>query len=579
VRRQPNTFGFAPGEAAEFVPDPTVQRTSSGAAAVHLQQYYSGIPVFQMARTVRFTTQSEVIDAVGENTAFPAGVETEPVLSAVEAVRRAVVHLATTGGEAKKDEFGQESRVPTINSADYEPTVVATFNIASRPTVLSKGPFEKPVSAHLVIFMHPAGPRLAWHVVTTFPDYEDQYVLLVAADSAVGEILYCVSTLHRMRARGNVFELSPGLGARRMVDFPRPLVDYPDMPATPLVGFPVDWVQDVKAFGNSTRATLGVSSQTLTANVQNGMAIFDSEDESGDDQKLLNIFYFCNYMHDFLLLLGFDEAAGNFQEINFTNTGLGHDPVRARAHPGPVNGTANMATFPDGQPPVMNMGLVAGVNRHTAFDADVVFHEYTHGLTNRLVGGPMNTSALEEPQSRGMGEGWSDYYALTILSYLIGREKVVVGDWVVDRAQGIRKFPYDDNFPLKFSDIVQFDDEHDVGEVWCAALMMVTRKIRQAMANDQDGYRLGWQIVTDGLKLTPANPSFLDARDAILLALDQLKNVKKISPEVHAKVRRAAWDAFAHFGMGVNAASNGAGLDSVVGDATLPPDLRPRPLT
>jgi hypothetical protein len=579
VQRQPNMFGFAAGEAAEFVPDPTVQRTSSGAAAVHLQQYHRGIPVFQMARTVRFSAGSEVIDAAGENTAFPTAVETEPVLSAVDAVRRVTAHLATTGGEMEKDEFGQESRVPVIQAAGYEPEVLATFNLPSRPTVLSKGPFEKPVPAHLVVFMHPTGPRLAWHVVATFPNYEEQYVVLVSADSAIGEILYSVSTLHRMRARGNVFELSPGLKARQIVDFPRPISDYPDMPAIPLAGFPVDWVENGKTIGNSTRATLGFSSDTLEANVQNGVATFEPQNESGDDQKLLNIFYFCNYMHDFLFLIGFDEAAGNFQEINFTHTGLSGDPVQARAHPGTVRGTANMATFPDGQPPIMNMGLVAGVNRHTAFDADVVFHEYTHGLTNRLVGGRINTSALDEPQSRGMGEGWSDYYALTIVSYVIGREKVVTGDWVVNRAQGIRRAPYDDSYPFKFSDIVQLDDEHDVGEIWCAALMMMTRKVRQAMANDQDGYRLSWQIVTDGLKLTPANPSFLDARDAILLALDQLKNVRKISAEVHSKVRRAAWEAFAHFGMGVNASSNGPSLNGVVGDATLPADLHARALS
>jgi len=109
---------------------------------------------------------------------------------------------------------------------------------------------------------------------------------------------------------------------------------------------------------------------------------------------MLNIFYFCNYMHDFLMLLGFDEAAGNFQEINFSNTGLGTDAVQARAHSGAVNGTANMLTPPDGMPPTMNMGLVEGINRHTAFDADVVFHEYVHGLTNRLVGGRINAAAL-----------------------------------------------------------------------------------------------------------------------------------------------------------------------------------------
>ena len=40
--------------------------------------------------------------------------------------------------------------------------------------------------------------------------------------------------------------------------------------------------------------------------------------------------------------------------------------------------------------PIMNMGLVTSTNRHTAFDSDVVFHEFMHGVTNRLVGGPLN---------------------------------------------------------------------------------------------------------------------------------------------------------------------------------------------
>ena len=144
-------------------------------------------------------------------------------------------------------------------------------------------------------------------------------------------------------------------------------------------------------------------------------------------------------MHDFLYILGFDEAAGNFQHTNFTNAGLGNDPVRARAHSGPVDGTANMATGPDGQPPLMNMGLVTGSNRHTAFDADVVFHEYVHGLTNRLVGGRLNPFALDEPQSGGMGEGWSDYFALTVQNYFRGQEKMVTGDWVVNDPAGIRR--------------------------------------------------------------------------------------------------------------------------------------------
>jgi extracellular elastinolytic metalloproteinase len=573
VQRQPGAFGFTADEVAEFVPDPTVQRTSSGASAVHLQQYYRGVPVFEMARTVRFSPQSEAIDASGNNTAFPTAIETEPKISAVDALRRVVTYLAATGGEVEKDEFGQESEIPRLRAEDYKPEILTSFNLPSRPTVLAKGPFEKPVPAHLVLFIHPARPRLAWHIVPTFPNYEDQYVILVSADDPVGEILYSVSTLHRMLARGSVFELSPGLKQRASVAFPRPIAEYPDMPTTPLVGFPADWVKDGKTIGNAARATLGFGTNTLAGHVQDGVTTFEPQDESGDDQKLLNIFYFCNYMHDFLFLLGFDEAAGNFQESNFTHTGLGNDPVQARAHSGPVRGTANMATFPDGQPPVMNMGLVASTRRHTAFDADVVCHEYTHGLTNRLVGGPMNTNALNAPQSSGMGEGWSDYYALTIVSYLIGREKVVTGDWVVQGPQGIRTAPYDDNYPSTFGDISQMTDEHDIGEVWCAALMMFTRRVRQALGNDQDGYRLCWQIVTDGLKLTPANPSFLDARDAILLALDHLKDTGKLSSPNHRKVRKALWEAFARFGMGVRASSNGPELDGIVADTSLPTDL------
>jgi hypothetical protein len=38
-------------------------------------------------------------------------------------------------------------------------------------------------------------------------------------------------------------------------------------------------------------------------------------------------------------------------------------------------------------------------------------------------------------------------------------------------------------------------------------------------------------------------------------------------------VRRAGWEAFAHFGMGINASSNGASLDGIVADTTLPADL------
>src|SRR5262245_37985250 len=315
---------------------------------------------------------------------------------------------------------------------------------------------------------------------TDIPGYADQYTVIVAADGPEGEILYSRSAMHHAKARAHVFEFSPGIAPRREIPFPRPISDFPVTSSTPLVRFPADWIDDTgKSVGNTTIATLGASSTTLPGVPQgDGSFLFRPANDGGDEQKMLNIFYFCNYMHDFLFILGFDEAAGNFQKINFSNVGLGNDPVRARAHSGAVNGTANMSTGPDGQPPLMNMGLVVGSGRHTAFDFDVVAHEYTHGLTNRLVGGRINAHALEEPQSGGMGEGWSDFFALTIQSFLHGREKVVVGDWVVNGAGGIRRAPYDDQYPFHYGQLVDFPEVHDIGEVWCEALMKMTRLIR-----------------------------------------------------------------------------------------------------
>jgi extracellular elastinolytic metalloproteinase len=95
---------------------------------------------------------------------------------------------------------------------------------------------------------------------------------------------------------------------------------------------------------------------------------------------------------------------------------------------------------------------------------------------------------------------------------------------------------------------------------------MMVRRIRAALGNDVDGYRLGWQIVVDGLKLTPANPSFLQARDAVLLALDHMLDQRRISRTTHQTVRQAAQAAFGRFGMGPNATTSDAGVDGIVED-------------
>jgi extracellular elastinolytic metalloproteinase len=158
-------------------------------------------------------------------------------------------------------------------------------------------------------------------------------------------------------------------------------------------------------------------------------------------------------------------------------------------------------------------------------------------VTERTVGGPMNFRALETPQSIALAEGWSDYYALTFQSYGLpaASEKVAFGDWVANRPAGLRGFLYDDAFPKTFGDLGRdrYQTATVCGEVWCAALMRMNREIGRDLGDLRRGHEIGWQAVFDGLKLVRPNPNLVQARDAILTALDDLQGAGLLSTADH----------------------------------------------
>jgi hypothetical protein len=142
-------------------------------------------------------------------------------------------------------------------------------------------------------------------------------------------------------------------------------------------------------------------------------------------QNAAQVMYYLNKYHDHLAgaPYGFTAAAGNFQ---------GNDPVLGNAMDGAnsANGlpdknhfnNANMSTLPDGQSPTMQMYLFRSQqglplpSANGGDDAEVVYHEYTHGLSNRLVLFPDGTSGLTTQQANSMGEAWSDWYAEDFLN-------------------------------------------------------------------------------------------------------------------------------------------------------------------
>ncbi|MFJ7045131.1 M36 family metallopeptidase [Streptomyces sp. NPDC101112] len=574
-------IGFAAGEPAEFEADPKVTSTSGGIRVVSLQQTLNGIDVWGMAPKVWLSEDGTVDRVVGDTASVPGNVPTMPTVP---------VETALAAGAAKAAEpvtidglFGTDELPALDVSEGFRRLSSQARN--DQPMTFDKGAFDEVIPARLVYFYMGDDVRLAWSLKFSRANGAVQYHALVEADEktvdvAAPQVLY-LQDLTSHVVGGLVVRQNPASTEPALASFPLPLTDYPvERPATPLPGFPGPWVTQqnghVATVGNNVRAVHADTGTTFQVDVDAaGNALF-APNPGTPEQLVTNIFFLCNELHDLLMMLGFTEEHGNFQTVNFSGLGVGADPVVARAHPGPVFGTANTLTRADGSAAEMNMGLVAGTNRHTAMDAAVVRHEYTHGLTNRLVGGLHDANGLREDQSRAMGEGWSDYFALTIPNFFREREHTVVGDWVVDDPGGIRQRPYDDNYPGDFGDIghatggLDCTRIHNVGEIWCAALMEMTRRISAVLDSRERGYRVAWQAVVDGLKLTPKNPSFLTARGAFLRALKDLK-ARAFTEAEYPEVRKAAWGSFARYGMGFDAFCPNASFVGCRAGVQLPP--------
>ncbi len=299
--------------------------------------------------------------------------------------------------------------------------------------------------------------------------------------------------------------------------------------------------------------------------------------------SVVHQFYVANWYHDKLFALGFNEAAGNFQQTNFSGFGVAGDRVLVDVQDGQTTNNANFATPPDGTSGRAQMFNFSGptVDRDGGLDTEILIHELTHGTSNRIIG---NAAGLTWDVGRSMGEGWSDFYALALLNntnadnpnsnYASGAYatyKLATVTFLDNYVYGIRRFPYSTNNsvnPLTWGDLDQttYDQSggiavnplgfefggalevHNAGEIWTNTLWEMRARIiaDPAGANGSvpTGNQTTLQLVTDGMKLTPANPSFIQARDALIDA-DCTTNA--------CANEQSIWDAFADRGLGYGA--------------------------
>ncbi|CAG8460326.1 16423_t:CDS:2 [Acaulospora colombiana] len=273
------------------------------------------------------------------------------------------------------------------------------------------------------------------------------------------------------------------------------------------------------------------------------------------NSSVTNLFYWTNMIHDLFYRYGFNEVAGNFQQTNRGKGGKDKDAVIANAQDGSGLNNANFATPPDGQHGKMRMYVWNVTNpwRDGDLESGIIIHEYAHGISTRLTGGPENSNCLGWDEAGGMGEGWGDFFAtIQRMNSTFNRTKdFSMGEWA--NGVGIRKYLYSTSLEVNPSTYSYLNKPgywgvHAIGEVWAEILYEVywnlvdkhgftpnwfpptdnhpaslakwySHKLSPGkLKRPKHGNTLILQFVVDGMKLQPCRPTFINARDAILQA-------------------------------------------------------------
>ncbi len=596
--------GAAALAAARLQRDETHQRLQTSV----WQQQLDGIPIYEAIFKAHATVDGELVNV-------SSGFLPDPLAAAAKGTPNRPARLAAPVVKA--------ADAVVIAAQTVGEDILATNVVASDAAVGAekKQHFRAPkildVSTEYVwLPLDEATLRLCWQVVLVAKSRGEMFKVIVDAETGEPLIRHGL-TNHISNASYRVFTSdSPSPFSP---SHPTPLTTQPPVVARTLVTTPAlnttaspnGWIDDGvnETRGNNVDAHLDIDANDvadLPRPQGSPNRVFDfpldlaQPPSTYRDAAVTQLFYVCNWMHDKLYELGFTEASGNFQNNNFGRGGAGNDAVQADTQDGSGTDNADFSTPPDGSPGRMQMFVFSGPNpdRDGDFDIEIVLHEYTHGLSNRLVGGGIG---IFQFQTAGMGEGWSDFYGLALLSepgddvhanYAAGGYATFqFAGLTTNYYSGIRRYPYSTDLtrnPLTFRDIdpaqanahadiprspvipTTANEVHNQGEVWCVTLW-------DARANliARHGYAVGnpliLQLVTDGMKLAPANPNFLQARNAIIQADLVLTGGAN---------KNELWAAFAKRGMGASATSPASSTTSGIVEAfDLPDDLTVTPLT
>jgi hypothetical protein len=208
---------------------------------------------------------------------------------------------------------------------------------------------------------------------------------------------------------------------------------------------------------------------------------------------------------------------------------------------GVTSGTALKAAA--GQLAIMRVTDPTPLQRDGDLDSDIVYHEYGHGLTWRMIG------RMNGALAGAIGEGMSD-----ILAILLNNNDVI-GEYSASDPLGIRRNPYTD-YPRTYADVTG-EEVHNDGEIYAAIGWRMLENFKAAPVPNANHLLLGYLV--QGMNFTPAQPSYEEMRDGILQA---------VTDSTHACL---VWDAFADFGVGVGAKGVARGPKAIITPSTVLP--------
>lgn len=571
-------IGLQADDLDDFVVTNTYTDAHNGVTHYYLRQTLNGLEIANAEISVHMMSDGRALTA---NSSFlPSldkldGQSISPALTAEEALTAAATHF----------DLGLEVDVDILEPAT---------GLDQAQVLDPSGISHWDIPAYLQYVPTADGIELAWNLTIITTDGNHGYNVSVAADD--GEVVFTADWV--AHASYNVFAApkeSP-LDGDRTIE-----VDPQDSNASPFGWHDTNGVAGADftdTRGNNVDAYAdrdGNDFPDAGTRVQGGAGLNfnpnynpNASPLTNRDAAVTNLFYWNNIIHDIHYQYGFDEQSGNFQSNNYSNGGLANDAVQAQAQDAADLGAtnnANMLTPPDGQAPRMQMFEFTSTvpRRDSDLEAGIIIHEYGHGVSNRLTGGASNANALQALQSRGMGEGWSDWHALMFTQVASDQANDArgSGNWVLGEpltGPGIRtqRYSYDMSInTLTYGDLPSQPPPHGIGEIWAVTLWDLNWALIEGSSLDPNiptaglgfdpdfyngtgGNNLAMQLVMDGMKLQGSNPSFLDARDGILAAELALTG---------GQYQQTLWTVFARRGMGFSAFDGGNANSSNIVEA------------